>query len=88
MAGPPHSVTTTSSRPARVTPETNDSDDTEVNIFARQIGLRNKITAHRARRRLNRTYRRNQRQFHTVMDNVVHDPAAQRELQASWTLGH
>ena len=77
---------------ARVTPETNDSDDiegdTEVNIFARQIGLRNKITAHRARRRLNRTYRRNQREFDAVLNNVAHDPASQRELQASWTLGH
>ena len=73
---------------AHVTPDTNDFDgDTEANIFAPQVGLRNKISAYRARRRLNGTFRRNQREFHAVLGSVAHDPAAQRELQASWTLG-
>jgi hypothetical protein len=80
-------------RPAEpITDETTIPDDfegagTEVNIFARQHGLRNKLSAFQARRRLNRTFRRNQREFDTVMNNAAHDPAGQRELHTSWTLG-
>jgi hypothetical protein len=59
--------------------------DVEMNIFAPQRGLRNKLSALRARRRLNRSFRRDQRAFEHVMDAVAHDPAGQRELQTIWT---
>ena len=64
------------------------TENTQVNIFGPQVGLRNKISAYRARRRLNRSFRRNQREFENVMGHVAHDSAAQRELQTIWTLGH
>ncbi len=61
--------------------------DVETNIFAPQVGLQNKIDAYRARRRLNRAFRRNQRKFEHVLDAVAHDPAGQRELKTIWTIG-
>lgn len=64
-----------------------EGDSPEVNIFARQIGIQNKLSAFRARRRLHRSYRRNQAELENAMDAGAHDPASQRELQASWTLG-
>ena len=61
------------------------ASDVEANIFAPQSGLRNKLRALRARRRLNRTFRRNQRAFENAIDAVAHDPAGQRELRSIWT---
>jgi hypothetical protein len=49
--------------------------------------LRNKLSAYRARRRLNRSYRRNEREFDSKVDRLAHDPAAQRELTTIWTSG-
>ncbi|HEX4432472.1 MAG TPA: hypothetical protein VHZ96_24580 [Frankiaceae bacterium] len=59
--------------------------DGEVNIFAPQIGVRNQLSALRARRRLNQEFRRNQHAFEHAMDAVAHDPAGQSELQSIWT---
>lgn len=74
----------------RVTIETGalgdcQSKDPECNIFASPFGLSNKVSAYRARRRLNRTFRRNQAEFDNAMNVVAHDPAGQREIQAIWT---
>ncbi len=49
-------------------------------------GIRQAVAARYAVYRLNRAFRRNQREFEDVMDCCVHDPAGQRELQMSWTL--
>jgi hypothetical protein len=59
--------------------------DVEINIFAPQTGLRHKLSALRARRSLNRAFRRNQHAFEHAMDAAAHDPAGQRELQSIWT---
>jgi hypothetical protein len=59
--------------------------DVEIDIFAPQLGLRNKLSALRARRRLNRAFRRNQRALEHALDAVAHDPAGQLELQSIWT---
>lgn len=59
--------------------------DLDFNIFAPQLGLRNRLSALRARRRLNRASRGNQRAFEFAMNAVAHDPAGQRELQSIWT---
>lgn len=71
---------------ATAQPDVAETVDAEINIFAPQVGLRNKITAYRTRRRLNRSIRSDQREFDAAMNNVSHDPSAQRELQTSWTL--
>jgi predicted SprT family Zn-dependent metalloprotease len=36
--------------------------------------------------RLNRRFRRHQREFHDVMDQCRHDPAAQREIALIWAV--
>jgi hypothetical protein len=72
---------------ATVEPDLTETVDAEINIFAPQVGLRNKITAYRSRRRLNRSFRRDQREFDNVLDAVAHDPAGQRELKTIWTIG-
>lgn len=50
--------------------------------------LRSKLSARYRVYRLNRAFRRNQREFDRAMDCIVHDVAGQRELQTSWTLRH
>lgn len=75
-------------RAADVEPADCAESETETDIFGRQVGLRNKLSAYRARRRLNRAFRRNQREFDIAINGLAHDPGAQRELTAIWTLGH
>jgi hypothetical protein len=72
------------SEPETIKPR-HDAENTDTNIFAPQTGLGNKVGAFRARRRLNRAFRRDQAAFEHAMDAVVHDPAGQRELQSIWT---
>jgi hypothetical protein len=48
--------------------------------------IRQALAARYAVYRLNRQFRRNQREFDQAMDRIGHDAAGQRELQLSWTL--
>jgi hypothetical protein len=47
-------------------------------------GLRARLRAAAECRRLNRAFRRRQREFFSAVDAVSHDPAAQRELSGIW----
>jgi hypothetical protein len=49
-------------------------------------GIRQALAARYAVYRLNRRFRRNQREFDRAMDHLAHDPSGQQELQMSWTL--
>jgi hypothetical protein len=48
--------------------------------------IRQAFAARYAVYRLNRQFRRNQREFDQAMDHINHDDAGQRELHMSWTL--
>ncbi len=66
-----------------------DSAVTAVEIEEQRItggprGIRQAWAARYAVYRLNRAFRRNQREFDRAMDHIAHDPAGQRELQTSW----
>lgn len=79
----PEAAPPTDDVPEEVPPESAQAEPTAGSI---RTGLRAKLSAYAERRRVNRAFRRNQREFESVMDACVHDPACQRELQTIWSI--
>lgn len=59
---------------------------TEAIVPASPTGLKARLSRRFEVYRVNRAFRRNQREFDNAMDSVAHDPAGQRELKTSWDL--
>jgi hypothetical protein len=67
----------------RIAGELGTTSDSALDVRTRS-SLRIWAAAYRDRRRLNRAFRRRQREFHQAYDACEYSPSAQRELQAIW----
>jgi hypothetical protein len=60
------------------------NQDAQPLLHAAAIPVRSRIARRLEVRRINRAFRRDQRQFDSVMDACASSPNAQRELKLSW----